>query len=94
MTELSDSDVRRIAQATADELAKRNAFMMTKSDVAAFFGYSKNSCALTKILSLPGFPVPSQVIDDGRPRWVRAEVEAFARNRFACNGMDVLATVR
>ena len=95
MTELlSDSDVRRIAHATAEEIARRNSFMMTQKDIAAFFGYSQTSSTLRKILALPDFPMSSQIVGEGRPRWVRSEVEAWARSRFAERGMDVLATIR
>ena len=94
MTELSDSDVRRIAQATADELTKRNSFMMTQRDVANFFGYAYDSRAVRQLLALPYFPMPSQIVGESRPRWVRSEGESWARNKFCERGAAVLATVR
>ena len=94
MTELSDSDVMRIARATADELAKRQAFIMTPKDLASFFGYAVDSTPMRKIISTPGFPPPIQLVDEGRPRWIRSDVEAWARSRYAGNGMEILATVR
>ena len=94
MTELSDSDVRRIAKATADELAKRNSFMMTQRDLANFFGYAYDSRAVRHLVALPDFPPSARVAGDSRPMWVRSEVESWARSKFCTSGEAVLATVR
>ena len=42
----------RIAKATADELAKRNSFMMTQRDLANFFGYAYDSRAVRHLVAL------------------------------------------
>ena len=92
--ELSQSEIKQLAKATAVELAKRMSFMMSLNDIALFFGYAPNSSVLNEIVSQPDFPRPAQLTMRGRDRWLRSDVEGWARGKYSVSGSDILRAMR
>ena len=51
--------------------------LLTSTGVALLCGYEADSTGVRQILQDPTFPSPVQLVEGGRKRWVRTEVEAW-----------------
>ena len=87
-------DYKRLAKELAIEVAKRtSSYAMSSTDVALFLGYEPDSGAVKRVLAEPDFPRPISFTENGRRRWARPQVEAWAKKRFSEQGAMVLGSL-
>lgn len=72
---------KNFAREVALEVVKLQASLLTSTGVALLCGYDEDSSGLRKILRDASFPRPIQLVEGGRKRWVRDEVEAWLKER-------------
>lgn len=69
---------KNVAKDIAKEVVKLSqSKLLTSTGVALICGYEADSSGLRQLLQDPSFPQPVQLVEGGRKRWVRAEVEAW-----------------
>lgn len=76
----SEEVIEKIAEAVADKVAERLSVPQTLVGICGIetmLGYSRNSTAVRKIIRGKDFPRPVPISDDGRPRWIKADIERW-----------------
>lgn len=74
---------REFAKELAFQLAKLSTSkMLTTSGIALMCGYDVKSSAVYELIKTPGFPEPVQLVEGGKKRWYREDVENWLDTRF------------
>ena len=73
---------RNFAKEVACQLAKLSTSkMVSTTGIAVMCGYDIKSSAVYELIKTPGFPKPVQLIEGGKKRWYREEVENWLDSR-------------
>lgn len=75
---------KNLAKEIAYQLAKLSTSkMVTSTGIALMCGYDTKSSAVYEVINTPGFPEPVQLVEGGKKRWYREEVENWLESRAA-----------
>ena len=69
-----DINIKALAKQIAIELKKRDAFVMSATDIALFFGFAPTSASLRRLLADSTFPQPTSLTPNGFRCWKRDDV--------------------
>ena len=89
-----DINIKALAKQIAIELKKRDAFVMSATDIALFFGFAPTSTSLRRLLADSTFPQPTSLTPNGFRCWKRDDVIAWANRKFEARGRAALETYR
>ena len=73
---------RNFAKEVAVQLAKLSTSkMVSTTGIAVMCGYDIKSSAVYDLIKTPGFPQPVQLVEGGKKRWYREDVENWLDSR-------------